>query len=108
MLIKLMVLDETSNAFKTKQGAEKLENILSARDCGDGGRCSANFEYVLTQSESDSYRGKLRDEKIVVDVKEIKAKYDGSLKLIGHITEIAGKPVNGKAENKTPVAATSK
>lgn len=89
MQINMLVLEEAVNSFNTKTGVKK-EKQLSLRDQSPGVRCKTNFTYALSDEEADKYSGKLRDQVVTVHVSDMRAGFQGEIRLSGHL-EVAPK-----------------
>lgn len=84
MKFKVLVLEESENKYMGKAGQVKQWRA-SCRDMSEGVRCQNNFVYTLTDEEVDKYKGKLRDQQIFVNVKNMFMGNNGEIRLEGSL-----------------------
>lgn len=86
MKVELLIMEEGFHTYMSK-GNERKEYKFSGRDCSPvaEGRCANNFWVMATDEQVDKFKGKLVDQKIVVNVKTISMGFNGETKLVGEI-----------------------
>jgi hypothetical protein len=91
MIAEMLVLEESEREYRSRNGMVK-EYVISARDAGKEERCTNNFVYALSSEEIDRFKGKLRDNKVRLVIKEVRARFNGEIQIVGRIEA----PVTGK------------
>lgn len=87
MRIELLITEEGYHTYMSK-GMERKEYKFSGRDINSNageGRCANNFWVMPNQEQIDKFKGKLTDQKIIVNVKSVAMGFSGETKLVGEI-----------------------
>jgi hypothetical protein len=89
-----MVVEETTDTFKGKQGNEITSHVLSLQDRDDHARLKNSFDYNMRPEEVSEFSGKIRDKMRLCDVNEFVPGLARRLRARGRLAQ--------EAKTKTP------
>ena len=85
MRLKCMVVEETTETFKGKQGNDITSHVLSLQDRDEHARLKNSFDYNMRPDEVTEFSGKVRDKLLMIDVNEFTFGLGGRLRARGRI-----------------------